>query len=230
MGNTGGTYSRGDDTLTFVIAPGNVYAGIVFGDVAANRFDPDGQQVALAGSTAFFARTHTAGSAGLLSLSTTALPALGWATTTHHDLNCNGELDNGEPARERTAVVCQRPRCIDGRADTQRRGDGRQCVAAGLKLTKTVDKATASAGELITYTITYINQSKVALSALKIFDNTSSFTVFSSASCGPSPSAGLTCSLGNAPAAGAAGRVEWTFSGELGSAARGTVSFVVTLQ
>lgn len=78
-------------------------------------------------------------------------------------------------------------------------------VRQGLVVQKTASRTTAEIAESMDYTVSVRN-------------------------VGPPPSTGLTCSLGSTPAAGASGRVEWTFSGELGSAARGTVSFVVTLQ
>lgn len=261
-GTTGGTYTRADDTLAFTHLSGSNYTGVAFGDAAANRFDPDGQQTGVAGSTLYFAHTYTAGSAGSLNVSATAPVTPGWATTLHVDLNCNGGLDSGEPALlAPMAVVAEQKVCIIAKvfvpatapynsrhpvaltaqlayANTALVGEQvRNDVVivgnaseAGLKLIKVVDKAIATAGELITYTITYINDSTSPIGAMKIFDLTPTYTVFSSASCGIPPSAALACSVGTAPAVGATGRIEWTFVGELGSGARGTVSFVVSLQ
>ncbi|MEK7322405.1 MAG: hypothetical protein AABZ84_04920 [Pseudomonadota bacterium] len=101
---------------------------------------------------------------------------------------------------------------------------------AGLKLTKTVDKNVAQSGEVITYTVSYINNSSAALSNLKINDSTPAYTVFNAASCGALP-AGLTvCTLTAQPAAGAAGAIEWTFTGTLISGGSGNVGFSVILE
>lgn len=103
-------------------------------------------------------------------------------------------------------------------------------TTAGLQLLKAVDRATAKSGDLITYTITFSNLSSDALTALKIADATPAYTVFHSASCGAMPNAQLTCSVSAQPAAGAAGRVEWSFGGALGSGLTGQVVLVVKLE
>ena len=103
-------------------------------------------------------------------------------------------------------------------------------TTAGLQLLKAVDRATAKTGDLITYTITFSNLSSDALTALKIADATPAYTVFQSASCGTMPNALLTCSVTAQPAAGATGRVEWSFSGSLGSGLTGQVVLVVKLE
>jgi uncharacterized repeat protein (TIGR01451 family) len=99
-----------------------------------------------------------------------------------------------------------------------------------FKLLKAVDKADASPGSIITYTITYQNSGTTMLTDLKVLDTTPGFTVFSEGACGIL-GAGLTaCSLGAKPAVGAAGALEWRFSGALQPGASGTVTFKALVQ
>lgn len=104
-----------------------------------------------------------------------------------------------------------------------------QPTVAGLQLLKTVDRSTAQTGDLLTYTITFSNLSTDALGALKITDAPPAYTVFQSASCGAMPNAQLSCAVSAQPAVGATGRVEWSFTGTLGSGLSGQVMMVVKL-
>lgn len=101
---------------------------------------------------------------------------------------------------------------------------------AGLYLSKTVDKASAKSGDVLTYTITYTNNSTAPLSQLKIFDATPSYTVFTSAACGTLGATLSACNVSTQPTVGTAGSLEWTMTGSLASGAVGTVTFQVTLQ
>ena len=75
----------------------------------------------------------------------------------------------------------------------------------GLVLTKSVDRATALPGEVLTYTITYTNLSNAPLTSIAITDATPAYTVFEDATCG-APGAGLAaCGVSTQPAAGANG-------------------------
>jgi uncharacterized repeat protein (TIGR01451 family) len=101
---------------------------------------------------------------------------------------------------------------------------------AGLRLEKSVDKTTALPGTNLTYTVTFINDSSAPLSNLKINDSTPAFTTFVSAACpGTLPNNLTGCSVA-APAAGATGDIQWTFTGTLGPSQTGTVVFVVKIQ
>jgi uncharacterized repeat protein (TIGR01451 family) len=101
---------------------------------------------------------------------------------------------------------------------------------SGLRLTKVVDKASALPGEVLTYTITYLNQSDKGLTTMKVMDATPAWTVFATASCGPVPNVSIACAASTKPAVGAGGRIEWTFTGTLTPGASGTVLFTVTVQ
>lgn len=102
--------------------------------------------------------------------------------------------------------------------------------SAGLTLVKSVDKATALPGEVLTYTIVYTNNASGALSTLRINDSTPAFTTFASAACiGTLPANLSSCSVSSAPAAGAIGGIEWSFVGTLAPGGSGTVRFTVTV-
>jgi uncharacterized repeat protein (TIGR01451 family) len=101
---------------------------------------------------------------------------------------------------------------------------------AGLLLTKSVDRTSALPGEVLIYTITYINHSNGPLTTIKIYDSTPAYTVFNTAACG-TLATGLTgCTTTAVPAAGATGNIEWTLAGSLLPGATGTVTFQVTIQ
>ena len=102
--------------------------------------------------------------------------------------------------------------------------------SAGLTLLKSVDKASALPGEVLTYTIVYTNNSSGALSTLRVNDSTPAFTTFASAACiGALPANLSSCTVSVAPAAGASGSIEWSFVGTLAAGGSGAVRFVVTV-
>jgi uncharacterized repeat protein (TIGR01451 family) len=101
---------------------------------------------------------------------------------------------------------------------------------AGLRLEKTVDKATALPGANLTYTVTFTNDSTSPISNLKINDSTPAYTTFVSAACGsPLPNSLTGCAI-TSPSVGQTGAIQWTFTGTLGPSQTGTVSFVVKIQ
>lgn len=99
----------------------------------------------------------------------------------------------------------------------------------GLVLSKSVNRATAKSGDLISYTITYRNASGTPVSTLVINDTTPAFTVFVSQTNSALP-ANLTGVTATTPAVNAFGALKWTFAGTLAPNASGTVTFVVRLQ
>jgi uncharacterized repeat protein (TIGR01451 family) len=101
-------------------------------------------------------------------------------------------------------------------------------AAAGLVLSKSVNKATALPGETLTYTITYNNISPQSLNTLVIYDTTPAFTTFVSATCNiPLPAALTACTVSTQPAVGATGAVAWTFTGALAPGSSGSVQWLV---
>lgn len=103
-------------------------------------------------------------------------------------------------------------------------------VCSAFKLTKSVDKAGATPGTTITYTIAYQNTGTSTLSDLRITDPTPAFTTYAASACG-TLGAGLTgCSVATQPAAGASGTVEWRFTGTLSPGATGNVTVSVQIQ
>ena len=100
-------------------------------------------------------------------------------------------------------------------------------VAAGLVLKKAVDKATALAGDTVTYTLTYINNSNVPISTIEINDATPAYTTFLSAICLALPSAISACNVTSAPAVAGVGTIKWTLTGTLSPSATGQVRYSV---
>lgn len=263
-GNTGGSYDRVQDTVSFANAAGTAYAGVNFADVPENSFASDNQQTAQPGAVVFHPHVFVAGSAGQLSLSLagSASPADGWSGVLYLDANCNGTADSAETviagplnlaAEQKLCLVvktfipanapvnAQYTQTLmasftwtnAGFSASQSRGDltvAGRAGEAGLKLTKSVDKAAAQPGETVTYTIRYDNLSAGALANLKIHDATPAYTVFAAAQCGTTPTGAATCQVSQQPAIGAAGALEWSFTGSLDPGAGGTVAFSVTVQ
>jgi uncharacterized repeat protein (TIGR01451 family) len=103
-------------------------------------------------------------------------------------------------------------------------------AGTGLTIVKSVDKATAKSGDLLTYTILYTNLGAQPVSAIAIDDATPAYTTFASAACG-ALGAGLTaCNLTASPPVGGSGAVHWAFTGSLAPGASGSVSFAVRVQ
>lgn len=262
-GNSGGSYDRPTDTITFNNAIGLVYTGLNFADVPDNTLTDDGQQNILPGAVAYYPHTFTAGSAGQLTLATALNPGTPWVVTLYVDSNCNTVLDAGDvPWSGSLNMVSGQKVCLlvkvssppGGAPGTQQattlsatyaytqaslsraltRSDTTLLgpdTAAGLRLFKSVDKASAKTGDVLTYTITFTNQSKDVLTNLRLNDVTPIYTVFASAACGAPLPTGITqCTLSHQPAAGVFGNIEWTLTGALQPGASGQVSFAVTVQ
>jgi uncharacterized repeat protein (TIGR01451 family) len=103
-GNTGGTYNRTTDSVTFNFA-GTNYQGVLFGDVLQNSFLNDSQQTGLPGSFVLHSHTYVANSVGQLSfsLAEVSTPTMsGWTPIIYLDANCNGQLEAGEYQHART--------------------------------------------------------------------------------------------------------------------------------
>lgn len=117
------------------------------------------------------------------------------------------------------------PNDVLTRNDLTRIGPG---STAGLELAKAVDKAIASPGETITYTITYTNNGQGDLRDIIIYDNTPAYTNFQSAAAGSFPNA-LTAVVITDPGMGNTGAIVWTFTGTLAPGSEGTVSYEVNV-
>jgi uncharacterized repeat protein (TIGR01451 family) len=80
----------------------------VVGTTAVNVFQPDNAQTATPGTVLFYAHTFTAGSAGTLAFSTSAIavPAVpGWTQIVYRDTDCNGTLSAAEGVTPFTATI-----------------------------------------------------------------------------------------------------------------------------
>jgi uncharacterized repeat protein (TIGR01451 family) len=200
----------------------------------------------------------SAGQLGLSVQPIGTVPA-GWSAVAFVDAACNGQLEGADtPVSAPIPVVADQKVCVvvkvfaPANAPVGARASfavvasfayannalvlalQRQDVATvggenGLQLVKTVDRAAAALGDVLVYTIVFANDGSGAVTALKIRDATPPYTVFVAAACPVLP-AGLACSVTQQPAAGAAGTVEWTLTGALASAGRGSVTLSVKLQ
>lgn len=110
--------------------------------------------------------------------------------------------------------------------------------AGALALSKRVSNFTLSGpaglsvnakpGDILEYTLTAQNNGSEPLLTLSINDATPAFTTFVLAACPPTLPASLTaCSLGTVPAVGAAGNLQWTFTGSLAASGQLTVTYQV---
>ena len=99
VGNTGGTYSRVDDTIKFNYTSGMNYTNLLFADVPLSKLQADNQQTILPGQAAYYMHQFIAGSAGFVNfvISQQPTPSLpGWTQTVFRDDNCNGAIDSSE--------------------------------------------------------------------------------------------------------------------------------------
>lgn len=104
-------------------------------------------------------------------------------------------------------------------------------ASAGLTLLKAVNKATASPGELLIYTITYTNNSIGPLTNVVISDSTPAFTVYVGASAGcPVLVTRTTCTVTTEPVNGGAGSIGWSITGTVGVGVSATVQYQVKVQ
>ncbi len=97
-GTTGGSYVR--PSVTFIYAAGVTYSGITFGLIPASSLTPNGEQSAQPGTTLYYPHTFSAGSAGQVTFSTTALasPTLaGWTQALYLDTTCSGQMAASDP-------------------------------------------------------------------------------------------------------------------------------------
>ena len=116
-GTSSGSYDRAADAVSFTSLAGSSYSGVNFADVPDNRFDTDGQQMALPGAVVFYPHTFVAGSSGQVSFgisSDVANPVVsGWNSVIYLDSNCNGTLDSGEDiASAPVAVSADQKICL----------------------------------------------------------------------------------------------------------------------
>ena len=99
-GNSGGVYDRNADAIIFTANTGDIYTGIDFGDVPGNKFVANNSATAEPGSTVLYPHLFTAGAGGDVSfvLTETQSPANSlWSNVIYRDVNCNGQLEVGEP-------------------------------------------------------------------------------------------------------------------------------------
>ena len=256
VGNTAGTYTRTTDSTSFTITTGTIYTNVNFGDVPVNTFAANGLQSGLSGNVLFYSHQFNAGSGG--SLTFTSVSASGWPTVLYRDLNCNGVIDAADTVLSSAIVVAGEQICVINKvtiptgtalglqdsatvqavftytnasptlASTLSVIDTTTVGTAGLVLTKAVDKTAALAGDTVTYTLTYINNSNVPLASIVINDATPAYTTFLSATCvTPLPAAITACVALPIPAVAGVGAIKWMLTGTLSPSATGLVRYSV---
>jgi uncharacterized repeat protein (TIGR01451 family) len=98
LGNSGGTYDRATDMISFTLAAIN-YTGLDFGDVRQNSFLNDSQQTGIPGSFVLHPHSYIANSAGEVSFTLVNVPnpvLTGWNPVIYLDANCNAQLETTE--------------------------------------------------------------------------------------------------------------------------------------
>lgn len=99
-----------------------------------------------------------------------------------------------------------------------------------LVLIKAVDRTTAVAGDVLTYTLTYRNAGADSVSDVEIRDATPAYTAYvgGSAAClEPLPAGIAACAASETPAAAGVGGIVWRLAGALPSGAQGQVEYRV---
>ncbi|PWQ93576.1 SdrD B-like domain-containing protein [Leucothrix arctica] len=98
VGNTSGSYSANDDTITFTVASATSYTGLDFGDVKKPTFEPNHTGEILPGNVVFYSHTFTATAGGDVTFSRTSdlNTSSGWASLLYRDTNCDGILNGSE--------------------------------------------------------------------------------------------------------------------------------------
>ena len=102
-----------------------------------------------------------------------------------------------------------------------------------LVLIKAVDRSTAVAGDVLTYTLTYRNDGADSVSDVEIRDATPAYTryVGASASCPlPLPTGIGSCTASSVPADGGVGALVWTLGGALPPGGEGRVEYRVRVE
>ena len=103
VGNTGGSYDRASDSMTFGNISGGIFTAVNFGDVPVNRFIANGQQTGSPGNVMFYPHQFHGGSGGTVSFS--VVSASGWPVVLYRDNNCNGVIDTAENVISSAAIT-----------------------------------------------------------------------------------------------------------------------------
>ncbi len=115
-GSTAGSYNRENDRVSFTAVSGNTYSGIKFGNAVISTFNPDGQLLALPGTTVLYRHTFTAGSEGTvvftLNSSSSLNQSSSWSQILYEDSNCNGTIDSNENIIEQKYLVKGEKLCL----------------------------------------------------------------------------------------------------------------------
>ncbi|MFA5667606.1 MAG: DUF2341 domain-containing protein [Balneolaceae bacterium] len=117
VGNTSGSYNIATDEITFTSNLGVMYNGLNFGNVEMSTLLNDGQRTIAAGTSTTFNHVFEAKTGGDVTFSVANIfdPNIQWPINIYQDLNCNGEIDSGEPALDGNtpiSVIANEQVCI----------------------------------------------------------------------------------------------------------------------
>lgn len=181
-GTTGGSYARATHATTFTVVAGVASTGVNFGAVPLNTLLPDTVGTAAAGTVVTFAHTFTAGSAGTVTFTTSAVAtpaAIAFVEAVIRDVNCNGLVDAGEPlVTAPIAVVAGQMVCVVVRESVPAGAPLDAQNAVGLSAAMTYTGATPTLSTTVARTDTTIVTTANVLQLTKQVRNVTQATGF----------------------------------------------------
>ena len=107
VGTTSGSYTISTDVFQFTNTVGTTYTGVNFADVRVPSLLTDGAKTVQPGAVSLFTHQFIPNTSGDVVFTMTSVnnPNINFPKVLNHDLNCNGELDSGEPILTGTSTV-----------------------------------------------------------------------------------------------------------------------------
>lgn len=108
VGNTLGSYDINNDQITFTTTVGTSYDGLRYADVESSTLLNDGQRLIAAGSSTLLTHVFQAKTGGEVTFTTNTVNDpnnISWPVVLYQDLNCNNEIDSGEPVIDGSSLT-----------------------------------------------------------------------------------------------------------------------------